>query len=270
MSLVKFIFSKVFVRTLLKAAVVFGIIVALTWLFLRFYTNHGEEIMVPNVTKMNLTEANEILAKNDLRYKLIDSTFVKGKEGLIYAQLPSDSSYVKSNREIYLKIYRTIPPQKPVSFKVGEPLEIARTKLRSKGFEVETKYQAGEFDNVILGAYHGEKELSNGDMVGMGEKIKLIVSEKKTTRVSLPDLSGLTFSEAKTKLSDVSLNTDFPIYDESIISKTDSLDAVVYKQMPKFESGKKIRAGSTVNVWLKMSEPNALDDGGLPLNNPND
>jgi len=253
---------------LVKAGIVFGLLVALAWLFLRFYTNHGEEIMVPNVVKMNLTEASNILAENDLRYKLIDSTFQKGKEGLIYAQIPVDSSYVKCKREIYLKIYRTIPPQKPVSFKVGEPLEIARTKLRSKGFEVETKYQAGEFDNVILGAYYGEKELSNGDMVGMGEKIKLIVSEKKTTRVNLPDLQGMTFSEAKTALSDASLNTDFPIYNESIITKTDSLDAVIYKQMPKFESGKKIRAGSTVNVWLKISTPDATDDGGLPLDTP--
>jgi len=252
------------------ALIVFGVLVGLTWLFLRIYTKHGEEIMVPNVEKMNLAEASKLLADNNLRYKLIDSTFVKGKEGLIYAQLPADSSYVKCNREIYLKIFRTIPPQKPVSFKVGEPLEIARTKLRSKGFEVEIKYQAGEFDNVILGAYYGEKELSNGDMVGMGEKIKLIVSEKKTTQVKLPDLTGMTFNEVKSVLTDVSLNTDFPIYHESVITKTDSLDAVVFKQMPKFEDGAKIRAGSTVNVWLKISTPDATDGKEFPLDNPNE
>lgn len=224
--------------------------------------------MVPNVENLNLKEAVNALSNNGLRYKLIDSTFVKGKEGLIYAQIPADSSYVKSNREIYLKIFRVIPPEKPVSFKVGEPLEIARTKLRSKGFVVETKFQAGEFDNVILGAYHGKKELSNGDMVGMGEKIKLIVSEKKATRVNVPDLIGLTFSEVRTALADASLNTDFPLYDKSVITKTDSLNATVYKQMPKFENGRKIRAGSAVNVWLKINTVDTTDNGALPLDTP--
>jgi len=270
LSLVKFIFSKSCLKTLFKAGIGFSLIVALTWLFLKLYTNHGEEILVPNVVNMNIDQASKELSKSNLNFKLIDSTFVKGKEGLIYAQIPKDSSKVKSEREIYLKIYRTIPPQKPVKFKVGEPLEIARTKLLSKGFEVETKYQAGEFNNVVLGAYHGENELSNGDMVGMGEKIRLIVSEKKTTRVNLPDLHGFTLEEVKAALTEASLNVDFPIYHESVLTRTDSIQATVYKQLPDYSSGKKLRAGSTVNVWLKLNSPDEIDNDEFPLDNPND
>ncbi len=208
--------------------------------------------MVPSVSGLTLQKAVEVLDANGMGYELIDSTFVKGKEGIIYAQIPKDSSYVKSGRDIYLKIYRTIPPQKPVRFKVGEPLEIAKTKILSKGFEIETKYQPGEFNNVVMGAYYGEKELKDGDLVGMGEKIKLIVSEKKSVKVDLPNLYGLTLNEVKAKLSENSLNLDLPLYDKTVISKLDSMDAQVFKQMPSYESGKKIRAGSTVNVWLKL------------------
>ena len=267
MSLFGFIKSKDFRKTLLRAVITAAIIVLCTWVFLRFYTKHGEQVLVPNVENMSLNEAINTLKKHNLCYKLIDSTYVKGKSDLIYAQIPEDSSFVKSEREIYLKVYRTIPPQKPVRFKVGEPLEIAKTKLLSKGFEIETKYQAGEFDNVILGAYHSGEELVDGDMVGMGEKIKLIVSEKKTTKVNLPSLFGLTLEEAKIKLAEASLNLDFPLYDETVLTKSDSVTAKVYRQLPKYSEGMKIRAGSTINVWLnnKVEGPDPVDLGSVLL-----
>ncbi len=243
-------FSRDFVRTVVKSLVVAIFLIGVTWLTLRYYTKHGEKVAVPEVEGMSLKDAVAKLAEFDLSYKLIDSTFVKGKSGMVYAQIPSDSSFVKSDREIYLKVYRTIPPQKPVRFKVGEPLEIAKTKILSKGFEIETKYQAGEFNNVVLGAYYGDKELSDGDLVGMGEKIRLVVSEKKATKIDLPDLYGMTLEQVKEKLGELSLNLDYPLYDESVLTKSDTLSAKVYKQMPKYETGKQIRAGSTINVWL--------------------
>jgi beta-lactam-binding protein with PASTA domain len=161
LNLIKYIFSKAFVRTLVKAGLFALLLVALAWFFLRFYTKHAEKVVVPKVEGMILNEAISKLKESTLSYKLIDSTFVKGKAGIVYAQIPTDSSLVKSEREIYLKVYRTIPPQKPVRFKVGEPLEIAKTKMLSKGFEIETKYQPGEFNNVVLGAYYGEEELKD-------------------------------------------------------------------------------------------------------------
>ena len=168
----------------MKACIFALVLIAITWVALRYYTKHGERVVVPKVEGMTLAEAVSVLEESNLSYKLIDSTFVKGKNGLIYTQIPSDSSFVKSEREIYLKIYRTIPPQKPVRFKVGEPLEIAKTKILSKGFEIETKYQPGEFNNVVLGAYYGEKELKDGDLVGMGEKVRLIAVSY--THLTLP------------------------------------------------------------------------------------
>lgn len=254
MKLLKYIFSKEFVRVFLKAGTLALMIIGLTWLILRYYTKHGEKIEVPSVEGLMLSDAISKLNESNLSYKLIDSTFVKGKAGLVYAQIPEDSSFVKTEREIYLKVYRTIPPQKPVRFKVGEPLDIAKTKILSKGFEIETKYQAGEFDNVVLGAYYKDQELTDGDLVGMGEKIKLIVSEKKSTKVELPNLYGKSLEEVKVMLSELSLNLDYPLYDNSVVTKSDSIESKVYKQMPKYEAGKKIRAGSTVNVWLNNEE----------------
>ncbi len=252
MNIIKYIFSKAFVRTLVKAGISALLIVAVSWISLRFYTKHGEKVLVPNLEGMTINEAISKLKESTLSYKLIDSTFVKGRSGMVYAQIPADSSFVKSEREIYLKVYRTIPPQKPVRFKVGEPLEIAKTKMLSKGFEIETKYQPGEFDNVVLGAYYGEKELRDGDLVDMGEKIKLVVSERKSIKVSLPNLYGMSLDEVKLSLGELSLNLDFPLYDGSIISKNDTLNAQVFKQIPKYFNGKKIRAGSAVNVWMKL------------------
>lgn len=251
--MIKYIFSKDFIKTAFKAAILACLIIAVTWLVLRFYTKHNEKVAVPQVEGLSLEDAISKLKSADLSYKLIDSTFVKGKAGQVYAQIPADSSFVKSDREIYLKVFRTIPPQKPVRFKVGEPLDIAKTKILSKGFEIEIKYQPGEFNNVVLGAYYGDKELRDGDMMGMGEKVKLIVSEKKTTKVDLPNLYGMNLEEVKDKLAELSLNLDYPLYDSSILTQSDTLSAQVYKQMPKHTAGKRIRAGSTINVWLKLN-----------------
>ena len=260
MSLIKYIFSKAFVRTFFKAILFALIIVAVTWFSLKYYTKHGEKIVVPKVEGMTLNDAINKLKESNLSFKLIDSSFVKGKAGMVYAQIPADSSFVKSEREIYLKVYRTIPPQKPVRFKVGEPLEIAKTKILSKGFEIETKYQPGEFNNVVLGAYYGEKELKDGDLIGMGEKVRLIVSERKTTKVTLPNLYGMSLDEVKSSLGELSLNLDFSLYDASVISKGDTISAQVFRQMPKYESGKRIRAGSAVNVWLKLGVEMPVED----------
>src|SRR5690606_865540 len=72
-SLVAFLKSKTFLKQLVIAVV---ILVALTFLLMQwlgFRTNHGEEIEVPDLTKLTLVQAKEKLEALDLDYYINDT-----------------------------------------------------------------------------------------------------------------------------------------------------------------------------------------------------
>jgi len=73
MSLRNYLTSKVFFSQVLIA---FGIIAVLAFVFfnmLSFFTNHGQEITVPDLSKMNVEQAEETLDELSFDYVLLDT-----------------------------------------------------------------------------------------------------------------------------------------------------------------------------------------------------
>lgn len=106
MSLQKFLTSKSF---LMQLAIAFGIIIILGFLllkFLDFKTNHGEEIEVPDLSKMQVTIADERLKESGLELLLLDTVdFRKDMPPYsVVEQDPKSGSTVKDGRKIYVKI----------------------------------------------------------------------------------------------------------------------------------------------------------------------
>ena len=88
-------------------------------------------------------------------------------------------------------------------------------------------------------------------MVGQG------LSNKKT---EIPDLQGLTLEEALTLCQSNSLNIDVTIYDDTIATQEDSLRAFIWKQLPEANMGKKLRLGSSLDIWLTIDSLKILPD----------
>ena len=65
---------------------------------------------------------------------------------------------------------------------------------------------------------------------------------------TIPNLIGLTVSNAKTEIKIASLNLGVVIFDEGII---DSANAVVYKQSPKVNEKRKVKLGTSIDIYLQ-------------------
>jgi len=106
MSTFKFFTSKTF---FIQLAIAAGIVVALSFLFLQFLsfrTNHGEEIPVPDLAKMQLEIAEEKLNEAGLELILLDTVDFQSDMPpfSVVEQDPKAGNTVKNGRKIYVKI----------------------------------------------------------------------------------------------------------------------------------------------------------------------
>ena len=102
---------KVFVNLLLALAIFTGL-VWLTFRWLEFHTNHGDEIPVPNVVNMTVQQAIQVLDDQGLEYEVDSFKYdPKFKPFQVLKIFPSPGSHVKDGRTIVLKVNpRTYAP----------------------------------------------------------------------------------------------------------------------------------------------------------------
>ena len=102
----KFFYSKVFIKQLFLATIMFSLIVLASIVFLFFYTNQTSRVVVPDLVGVNINEIDELISENNLRYEIIDSTFYNEEfdKNTVIEQIPIANKEVKKNRKIYLTI----------------------------------------------------------------------------------------------------------------------------------------------------------------------
>src|SRR5699024_12800767 len=73
MSLFRFIFSKVLLKQIFLACIIFvALIFGMLW-WLGYSTNHGQKLEVPNLSKLTLDEVEKVLDQHQMRYVILDS-----------------------------------------------------------------------------------------------------------------------------------------------------------------------------------------------------
>ena len=182
MSLVKFIFSKSFVKQLVLAAVALLILVFLILSWLKYTTNHNEHILVPDVSKLTFEEASKKLSGVDLRLEVLDSANYNPEypKYSVIEQIPEAGQKVKENRKIYITLnpsgYRSveIPPL------VGRTRRQAEPTLRALGFEIgQISYKPYIAPEEVLEMRHEGKEIKPGDMLQITSVIDLVLGDGK-------------------------------------------------------------------------------------------
>jgi beta-lactam-binding protein with PASTA domain len=92
-----------------------------------------------------------------------------------------------------------------------------------------------------------------GDSIQIGSVIDLILGKGLSNqRTNVPDLIGMRLDPARNKIQISSLNLGTFIYDNTIKSKTDSLNAIVYKQNPDYSNDASLQMGSSIYLWLTV------------------
>ena len=182
MSLRKFLTSKTFFIQLAIALVSLLILSFLLLKFLDFRTNHGEEIEVPDLSKMQLQAAIEKVDELGLELILLDT--VDFKKDLppfsIVEQDPKAKIKVKDGRKIYVKLNAgefmdvTLPALKDKTFRQ------VSANIKSLGLnEGKITYKEHIAKDVVLEVTQNGKRLKAGDKVKKNSTLDFVLGDGK-------------------------------------------------------------------------------------------
>jgi beta-lactam-binding protein with PASTA domain len=206
---------------------------------------------VPELKGMKIENAIELLESKGLDYQ-IDSVFqIDIAPGTVVQQDPEPNTNVKTNRTIYLTIITTQTPTVSLPDIVDKTFLEVQAILNGASLKVgDTIYRSDIARDRVLDVLFAGQSIRTGEAIPKGSRINLVLGDGKGSyEVDLPDLTGLTLSEATFVLKNgASLNLGTVEY-QGIIR--DSANAVIIRQIPSLsDSITKVTIGSTIDVIL--------------------
>jgi eukaryotic-like serine/threonine-protein kinase len=106
MSLRDYLKSKVFIAQLITVFAIIAVVAYMFFHWITFYTRHGEEITVPDLSKLSVEQAEEKLASLNLDYIVLDTVDYRPEfpKLSIVEQEPKAGAKVKDGRKVYIKV----------------------------------------------------------------------------------------------------------------------------------------------------------------------
>lgn len=262
--LVEYLKSKEFLKQILLIAVAFILLLLITQLCLRFYTNHGQKLQLPKFIGMDINDAVDKAETGDFEIVVADSIFVVGKTGgIITDQNPKPLSFVKEGRKVYVTVTKfgveTIKVSElPTMY--GNAFDQKKTELKYRDIECVIKdymYDPGEPNHILEVWYNGEliisRDVKRDEVeISKGGTIECIVSRKDGGDVVIPDLRCLDLEEAKFLLQSSKLEIG------DIIKKgAFEPDAIFYviAQSPQYDGISDIKMGEKVVLTVSPIKP---------------
>lgn len=255
-----------------------GIFLSLLLIVLFFYglgwiTAHDEYEKVPTVTNKNIETAKQLLQAKGFNVEVVDSIFVKTQPRLnVLKQSPEGEAVVKHGRTVYLTVNRQVAPTVVMPNLVGLSFKSAQLYLSGMGLELgDTSYKPDIAKNSILSQLYNGAEIKAGSKVPIGSRISFVIgSGIGDAETDVPDLVGLTYSDAQSLLSSMSLSMGLPILLDANI--TDTSKAYISRQEPPVFTEPvpgqkivgKIRPGQMIDVWLTLDKPQKDSTNTIP------
>ena len=214
------------------------------------------DIAVPDVKGKTLVEAEAILKDNNLDFTLKEEFDAKVPTGTVIKQSPGAGSHVKAGRKIQLTVSKGAEPGVVPDLKgknLAEATEMLHAAQIAVG-KVTVQYKEGAAQGAVL-----SQDIEAGKKVAAGTKVDLVVNISKGQSV-VPDLKGLTLSDARERLSSMGLMVG------SVTTKEDSAPkGTVIGAEPEF--GKVLSEGSVVTLIVsggKKEEKKQKETSGTP------
>ncbi len=232
-------------------------IILLAFLWLRFFTNHGEEFSVPDFRGLTIPEVTKLAEEHNLNFRVSDVVYsAPGKPGAVVEQIPPKDFMVKENRTIFLTIKSLKAEQVPMPSLTKVSLYQAKADIGSNFLRIgKLIYRPSKTENLVLDQQINGKSIAVGEMVPKGTKIDLVLGKKRgMDKTHIPDLIGLSLTDAEFKAAGLFINLGKVNYDETVISYEDSTTATVRRQTPAKNT--KVSAGAEVKIWMSMMSDN--------------
>ncbi len=232
-----------------------SVLLIVVFLYLKIYTHHGQALSVPNLKGMTLEEAKELLEKRKLRFEVIDSVYMTDAEkGVIVEHNPEPEFKVKKNRTIFVTINANTAEKVIMPNLIGFSYRQATAELTGRGLKMgKLIYFPDIAKNMVLKQRHNGIEIQEGDTIEKGSVIDLVIGNGGSNqKVWVPDLTELSLEQAKDKLNETFLNLGAKIFDSSVLTGEDSVNALVYMQKPGNDKKSRLPMGDFVDLWLTV------------------
>ena len=263
----KFITKRHFLVNLLAAIILLFVLIYLLLLTLGSVTRHGEYEKVPVVAGKTYQEALNVLQEKGFSAEVQDSVWKEELPPLtVVRQSPDGDQMVKMHRKVYLTINRSQPPLIDIPNMVGLSFRNAELYLKQLGLKLgDTSRKADIAKDAVLQQLYNDTPIAPGTKLFQGSTISLVLgSGIGSDEFEVPDLRGLTLSDAKSLLSSMGLNIAGILADNDVENKE---SAFIYKQSPErstkmpdgFMQKNKIHAGQSMDVWLSVAKPGPVD-----------
>lgn len=199
MSLRKYLTSRVFMAQLLAAMAIVAVIAFLFFHWITFITNHGDEITVPNLAKLDPEQVEEQLSELDLDYQIIDTVDYNPNfpKLTVVQQEPTSGSKVKGGRTIYVKLNASTFKMVAVPDLIEKTYRQAVPTLKALGLQEGTiKYVPYIGKDMVLEMWMNGQKIKPGTKVLKASKIDLVLGDGKvvfddTELDSIPDTEML-------------------------------------------------------------------------------
>jgi beta-lactam-binding protein with PASTA domain len=248
-----FVWSRHFLKHTIFIVLTYIIVVSIVVIYLDQYTNHGEKIDVPNVVGLKTSSAQSKLEALELKIEVLDSVYKPElAAGTIISQdpLPTSKSlvYVKPGRIIRVQVSKKSRLVEMPSL-IDKSERISESILKNRGLKYRKTYvPTSESNGAVLRQLYNGREIKEGTKIPVGSTITLVVGQNNEAQpVTVIDLIGLTISDAKARLSGVSLQISVGACD-GCTNAADSTNAVIYSQSPEFIEGETVPSGTTIMV----------------------
>ncbi len=179
-------FKQIAVTSLLLVVLVIGSMQWLSW-----STKHGEQITVPDLTKKELPEVQQLLASQSLRFQVIDSANYRADfpANSVISQKPSAGSMVKANKKIYLQLN----PSGYSDISLPELIQVtqrnATSKLQAVGLRVgKVTYIDALGKDMVYGIKFRNKLVKQGFKLPKMSEVELICGNGVRPQDGTPNL----------------------------------------------------------------------------------
>jgi beta-lactam-binding protein with PASTA domain len=163
-------------------------------------------------------------------------------------------SKVKENRTIYVSVTRTLAPKVKMPVLTDVSFRQAEAILQSYGLKAgKVSYQPDLCKNCVLRCELNGRTVEAGQEIRKGTAIDLVLGDGfGTSRIPVPDLTGLTLEEALFVIRGSLLNAGAVVADATV---RDTLNAFVVRQSPEAGGQGAISQGEAIDLYLSKSPP---------------
>jgi len=153
---------KLLLKNLAAFVVIVAVLLLAVMMSLKAYTRHTDVITVPDLITLTPDQAGAYLEKKGLRYKVVDSMYVRTKlRGSILDQKPMPGVHVKRNRIIFLTINARSSEQ--VTLPDVRDFSQRQAVATLEGMEIRVEginYVPSEFRDLVLDVRHNGRSIA--------------------------------------------------------------------------------------------------------------